>query len=264
MLRRLIFLPAPLLLWGCATAGLTAPPEAFLALGPVAAPANTEATEGEAGTAVNLEEKLETWRGRFRENNRKLRALAWSCRVKYRVPGAYTLHILYRAGADENGDVKVWETTRRTEITQGLTRAPDAQAPDDAAFEQAEVMGALARTYTFPQPGAIERLFSPEQCTVAPGGGIAAKGEGLVMPGDSVEIELPPAPREPVGMTFQSADPTAPAHGVVKWRSLPDGTFYPATVQLSLPGDSGIVTTVENFGFRLQPALKSTPPGGQP
>jgi hypothetical protein len=239
---------------GCAGNAMTAPAEAYLALGHVTPRANAEETEEESGGAVDIEARLEKWRERFRQNNRQLRALSWNCRVRYRVPGAYTLHLLYRAAADDNGDVQVWETTRRTEIIQGLNRAPDAPEPDDSGFDQAALMAALARAYTFPQPGLMERLLTGEHAFLAPGGMITAAKHDFVMPGDSVELALPPAPKEPVSMTFQSADPEAPAKGTVKWRALPDGTFYPATVELTL-SDGGVVTVVENFGFRMQPSV---------
>ena len=53
---------------------------------------------------------------------------------------------------------------------------------------------------------------------------------------------------------------TAPAHTLYEIvRKLPDGAFYPATVDLTLP-QTGATAFIENFGFRFQPRQESTQP----
>lgn len=241
-------------LTACASTPLTAPPEAFLALGPVAEPVNkAEAPEGEQ--VLDIEEDLEAWRKKFRENSRQLRSLAWNSRVRYRMPGSFTIHILYRANTDENGDVRVSEVNRRVERIQGLTRATDAVEAAEADHVLAGTLGALARAYTFPLPGAMERLIAAEHLGGAePGSGLVLRQAGFLMPEDTVELKLSPSLIEPQTFTFRAQQDGQTVEGAAKFRKLPDGAFFPATVDILLP-DSQVTALVENFGFRMQPRL---------
>lgn len=253
-MRRILVCMVCFGLTACASAPLTAPPEAFLALGPVAEPINkAEAPEGEQ--VINIEEDLEAWRKKFRENSRLLRSLAWNSRVRYRMPGSFTIHILYRANTDENGDVRVSEVNRRVERIQGLTRAADAVDATEADHALAGTLGALARAYTFPLPGAMDRLIAAEHLGgVEPGSGLVLRQAGFLMPEDSVELKLSPSLIEPQTFAFRAQQDGQAVDGTAKFRKLPDGTFFPATVDILLP-DSQVSALVENFGFRMQPRL---------
>lgn len=258
MLRlRLLLLPLvalALLATGCMGGAQIPPPEAFLSLGRVSGPAEaTEETEGEATAEVDVEGSLEKWRQRHRENARKLRSLSWSTRVRYRVAGAYTIHLLYRAAADENGDVRVTELTRRLEMAQGVNRTVDAPPPGDDEFNRAATLAALARLYTFPLPGAMEGLLqSTNLVEASPGGRMTLAQTSFVMPEDRVSLELAPVGLQPEALDFTALVDDTPVEGTTRYRKLPDGMFYPYTVSLTLP-DKDTTVLVENFGFRLQP-----------
>lgn len=241
---------------GCRSGGQVPPAEAYHSLGRVDLP-TTDAPEGEAmdsnlDAALAAEELLAGWQKKYRENNRRLRSLAWSIRARYRVPGAYTIHLLYRAASDANGDVQVTEVTRRPEMARGIERTTDAPPPGDADYERAVTAAALARAYTLPQPGAMERLLQPGNLVDAsPSGSVTVRNEGFVMPGDSVELTLAPLGFQPESMRFTASLGESPVEGKVIYRKLPDGMFYPYTVALELA--DGETALVENFGFRLQP-----------
>jgi hypothetical protein len=236
-IRRLLVCMTCFGLSACASAPLTAPPEAFLALGPVAEPINkAELSEGEQ--VINIEEDLEAWRKKFHENARLLRSLSWNCRVRYRMPGSFIIHVLYRANTDANGDVQVAEVDA-TEADQTL----------------AGTLGAMARAYTFPLPGAMDRLLAAENLGAAEaGGGLVLRQTGFLMPEDAVELRLSPSIIEPQTFSFQAQHDGRAVEGKAKYRKLPDGTFYPATVDFILP-DTQATVLVENFGFRMQPQM---------
>ena len=253
-----------LVLTGCASRPLTAPPEAFLELGPISE-RKTEATpEGE--TARNIEEELEDCRKKFRENNRQLRNLSWNSRIRYRLPGSFTLHLLFRATSDENGDVQVREVNRRLEPAQGVTRVADAVEATEQDFTLAATLGALSRAYTFPQPGAMERLIQVENLGAETGAGeLTLQQTGFLMPEDAVELVAVGGVGEPESLVFQSLVEGRTIEGKVKFRKLPDGNFYPATVDIAVP-DSSATVLIENFGFRMQPGVQQSqqdllPPG---
>lgn len=253
-IRRLLVCMGCAGLSACASAPLTAPPEAFLALGPVAEPVNkAELPEGEQ--VINIEEDLEAWRKKFRENSRMLRSLAWNSRVRYRVAGSFTIHVLYRANSDVNGDVQVAEVSRRVERIQGLTRAADAVEPTDADHELAGTLSAMARAYTFPLPGAMDRLIAAEHIGSAePATGLVLRQSGFLMSEDAVELSLSSGVIEPKTFSFRAQQEGRMVEGTTKFRKLPDGVFFPATVDMTLP-ESQTTILVENFGFRLQPQL---------
>jgi hypothetical protein len=245
-----------LVLYGCASRPLTAPPEAFLSLGPISERKVEASPEGE--TARNIEEELEACRKKFRENNRQLCNLSWNSRIRYRLPGSFTLHLLFRATSDENGDVQVREVNRRMEPTQGVTRVADAVVATEADFTLAATLGALSRAYTFPQPGAMERLIQVENLGAETGAGeLFLRQSGFLMPEDSVELIAVGGVGEPESMTFQSLVEGRSVEGKVKFRKLPDGNFYPATVDIAVP-DSSATVLVENFGFRMQPGVQQS------
>ncbi len=250
----LLLLAVALLATGCMGGAQTPPPEAFLSLGRVSGPAEaTEETEGEATAEVDVEGSLEKWRQRHRENARQLRSLSWSTRVRYRVAGAYTIHLLYRAAADENGDVRVSELTRRLEMAQGINRTVETPPPGDDEFKRADTLATLARLYTFPLPGAMEGLLQSTNLVEAtPGGRLTLAQTGFVMPEDRVRLELAPVGLQPEALDFTALVDAAPVEGSTRYRKLPDGMFYPYSVNLTLPDDNTTVF-VENFGFRLQP-----------
>lgn len=253
-IRRLLVCMACAGLSACASAPLTAPPEAFLALGPVAEPINkAELPEGEQ--VINIEEDLEAWRKKFHENARLLRSLSWNCRVRYRMPGSFIIHVLYRANTDANGDVQVAEVNRRIERVQGISRVPDAVDATEADQSLAGTLGAMARAYTFPLPGAMDRLLAAENLGAAEaGGGLVLRQTGFLMPEDLVELRLSPSIIEPQTFSFQAQHDGRAVEGKAKYRKLPDGTFYPATVDFILP-DTQATVLVENFGFRMQPQM---------
>ncbi|MFM1920678.1 MAG: hypothetical protein RLZZ303_2312 [Candidatus Hydrogenedentota bacterium] len=242
---------------GCMSGGQVPPAEAFHSLGRVDLPA-PESPEGEGmdsavDAALAAEEQLAGWQEKYRENSRQLRGLAWSIRARYRMPGAYTIHLLYRAASDVNGDVQVTEVTRRLEMARGIERTTEALPPGDEDYDRAVTAAALARAYTLPQPGTMERLLQPENIVDAQTSGrVTVRGEGFVMPGDSVELTLAPLGFQPESMRFTAPLGENPVEGKVTYRKLPDGMFYPYTVSLGFP-DGAASVLVENFGFRLQP-----------
>lgn len=242
---------------GCVSGGQVPPAEAFHSLGRVDLPASGS-PEGEGAVsnedaALVAGEQLAGWLEKYRENSRQMRELAWSIRARYRVPGAYTIHLLYRAASDANGDVQVTEVNRRLEMARGIDRTSDAPPPGEEDYGRAVTAAALARAYTLPQPGAMERLLQEENLIDASASGrVTVQSGGFVMPEDSVELTLAPLGFQPESMRFTALLDDSPVEGKVTYRKLPDGMFYPYTVAIEFPEGRGSAL-VENFGFRLQP-----------
>jgi hypothetical protein len=113
----------------------------------------------------------------------------------------------------------------------------------------------MARAYTFPLPGAMDRLIAAEHIGSAePATGLVLRQSGFLMSEDAVELSLSSGVIEPKTFSFRAQQEGRMVEGTTKFRKLPDGVFFPATVDMTLP-ESQTTILVENFGFRLQPQL---------
>jgi hypothetical protein len=256
LLSLLVLLPGT----GCVNAsGLTAPPESLIyppeppaSEGPVLGTDEAEAAEGKDPEPESAEDMRERFAKAFAENARDTRALNWKTRTRLQTDGQVSLILEHRVRHDANGDR--YRDLLYSGCPSSTRSGGTVPESDEASGEITETISQLVTAYTVPAAGMMERFLreaSEDASDTTEPGTRCLAGEGFLMPEDRVRVWASPRTGQLKRMRFEALLEGQPVTGVVQYRNLPDGPYYPAHTLVRMPGRATQMT-VEHYGYSLR------------
>lgn len=210
-----------------------------------------DTTEG-SETPVDPAARREAMAKAVADNARALRDLNWKTRTRLQVDGEVALLLEHRVRHDENGD------RQRTLVHSGRPSSTrmggDTTETDTETAALTDTINQLVAAYTVPPAGMMERFLQdalPVEGDTTEPGAQCLRGSGFLMPEDGLTVWISPNSHDFKRLHFDALLEGAPVSGVVKYRNLPNGPFYPAHTSVRLPGRN-IQMTVEHYGYTLR------------